>query len=251
MATSVLLACGLNESSANNFIFIPEDSDIDGSFLISCILTQRIKAADAGTIVLCFHHYFEHYCGAGMRLGANLNLATTKGQLKVIEPLKTIDSDLFAAPLLCDGSPSDKLETLWQQLTEQVTELAATKKSLTIIVDDLSALITFGASENLVIQFCYRLQEELARKLGVSIIVKLSTANLFVHLANNLELIADTVIRVNKLPSGNFRSVDGRLVCERMPSIRRNLEKTKKEMLYKVNDRNVKIFAPGEVGVNI
>lgn len=251
MATSVLLACGLNEPNTGNFIFIPEDSDIDGSFLISCILTQRIKAVDSSTVCLCFHHYFEHYCGAGMRLGANLNLATTKGQLKVIEPLKTIESDLFSASLLSEGSASEKLETLWRQLIGQVETLSATKKSLTIIIDDLSALITFGASENLLIQFCYRLQAELARKKGVSIIVKLNTANLFEHLANNLELIADMVIRVNKLPSGNFRSVDGRLVCERMPSITRNSEKTNKEMLYKVNDRNVKIFAPGEIGVNI
>lgn len=256
MATSVLLACGLNEQKLSNFTFIPEHSGIDGSFLISCILAQRFKVPDSGTILLCLHQNFEHYCGAGMRLGSNLNVAATKGQLKVIEPLKDIGENLFLSKYLQSSiSMANKLESLWMQLNEQVDALKLTgKKHLTIIIDDLSALISLDmATENLIIQFCYRLMNEFSLDKKVAIIVKLNTADIFENIASNLELIADIIIRVNRLTSGNFREVDGRLICERMAAKNgHESEKSlKKEMLYKVNDRNVKIFVPGEVGVNI
>lgn len=248
MATSVLLACGLNEQRFPKYTFLREDTNVDGSFLISCILGQRLKIQNTSTLLLCLHHTYQHYSNAGIRLGFNLGAAIDKGNLHVIEPLNDLAENLFESTYL-HASQETLLNVLWQKLESQITEILSKKKSLTIIIDDLSTLINLGASELMVLQFCRQLLNTATKVDAaheISIVTKLNTANLYEHLCSNLEDLADTEIQINKLKSGNFKEVDGRLIV-----IKANARNTPKSMLYKVNERNVKIFAPGEVGIKI
>lgn len=248
MATSVLLACGLNEQQLPKFTFLREDTDVDGSFLVTCIVGQRLKIQSSGTILVCLHHTKEHYSNAGIRLGFNLNSAIDKGNLVVIEPLSDLAEHLFDSPYL-SASQENILNYMWSTIDVQINALLAKKTSLTLVIDDISALVNIGATENLVVRFCRRLLQLTDGIRNLSICVKLNTSPLYEYLANNLEDMADTEIQIVKLKSGNFKEVDGKLI-----SIKRDAITTLpilKSMLFKVNERNVKIFAPGEVGIKI
>lgn len=258
MATSVLLACGLNEQQLPPFTYIREETDVDASFLITCILGQRTKIPNTTTILLSLHHALQHYTLSGQRLGFNLNAAREKGALLINEPLKEIATLLFDSNVF-QRSADALVLNVWHQLLAQLREEleAKNRKMVTIVVDDLSALMNLGATENHIIILVRQL---VALAAGyyvgrLSVVAKLNTCNLFEVLHNNLESLSDAEIQCNKLKSGNFRQVDGRLVTIRpdksSASVNNVVERTAKTMLYKVNERNVKIFAPGEVGIKV
>lgn len=259
MATSVLLACGLNEQLLPPFNFIREEAGVDASFLVTCILGQRVKIPNTSTILLCVHHTFQHYATSGMRLGFNLNAAREKGSLIVTEPLQDIADRLFASKYLKHAG-EEVVHTVWKQIQGQIAhELDVNnRKSVTLIVDDLSAFINLGATENHLILLVRQLVAMASTNYEgrLSIVIKLNTCNCFEHLANNLETMANAEIQFNKLRSGNFREVDGRMVSIRLAKQQSSNSagadgRTHKAMLYKVNERNVKIYAPGEVGIKL
>lgn len=244
MAASVLLTCNLNEHQLPPFTFIREDTGVDGSFLISSILGQRIKIQSTGTILVCLQNTFQHYSSAGVRLGYNLNMSRDKGTLIAIEPLLDLAENLFASNFL-NACEEELLNTVWLKIEQAVDQLAETKQTLTLIIDNLSGLIDLGVGVNAIVTFCRKLRNYCGEKL--SVVVKVNTSNLYGTVCGGLEDLADTEIRIEKLTSGNFKEVDGRIVCRRRQD--NGFDKNEKLVLYKVNDRNIKIFAPGEVGV--
>ena len=248
MAASVLISCGLNEKNLQKFTFLREDVDVDGSFLISCILGQRIKYQETGTILICFHHAYQHYVSAGQRLGYNLNTSIDKGNLTTIEPLDDIAEKLFTSFFL-HSSKEELLNEFLQSIQSHIVDMfnVKNKKSVTVIIDDISVLINLGVSELQALRFCRKIQSLTEKQFSnLSIVLKVNTCELYERLCSNLEDLADVEIKLVKLKSGNFKEVDGKLVC-----VKKCLNGVEKVMLYKVNERNVKIFAPGEVGIKV
>lgn len=244
MARSVILACNLNEPT--DFTFIRQESDVDGSFLINCILGQIFVTPNTSAILVCLHHTYDHYFNAGKRLNLNLNDARNKGNLAVIDVLKA------TASTLCNfDSAKIKPETIVGDIVadieSKVADLLQVKSSVTVILDDVHSLSHLKANDHLILSLCRRLKrlsETLAPKL--SVVIKLHNSNLYECMANNISLLAKSEIQVNKLTSGFSKEVDGRLVIKRGNGL--DIEKT---VLYKVNDRNIVIMQPGEPGLNI
>lgn len=244
MARSVILACNLNEPT--DFTFIRQEADVDGSFLINCILGQTFVTPNQSAILVCLHHTYDHYVNAGKRLNFNLNDARNKGNLVVIDVLKDV------ARTLCNlDSPKIKPQSVVSDIVSdvesKVTDLLQVKSSVTVIFDDVHSLSHLKANDHLILSLCRRLKrfgETLAPK--VSVIVKMHNSNLYECLANNISLLAESEIQVNRLASGYSKEVDGRLVVKRG-----NGFESEKTVLYKVNDRNIVIMQPGEPGLNI
>lgn len=250
MAASLLVSCNLNEQKLPHIVFLREDIGVDGSFVISSLLGQRLKIQNTGTILVCLQNSFEHYSSAGIRLGYNLSTCRDKGGLIVIEPLLDLAENLSASNYL-SGSGEKILESFWKEIEQAVTRCGApstvNKETITLIIDNLSCLIDLGVDENRIVELCRELCNYSNELL--SIVVKVNTCQLYETLCCNLEDIAETEIKIVKLKSGNFKEVDGRIVCSRRAE--NGYEKTEKTVLYKVNDRNIKIFAPGEVGTKV
>lgn len=253
MATSLLLACDLNESKLPPFVLVQEDCGIDGSFLVSSILGQRLKVQNTGTVLVCLHHSVQHYVGAGTRLGFNLNMARDKGTLIVVDVLEDLSNDQsFTSKYLQQSS----LTTLMTQIEESVEKLLSTKQSCTVVIDNVAALIDLNGNADAVQRFCNQLvawatttatNTTTAADNRISIVLKFNTSNLYPHIVNNLEDFAVSHVHFVRLPSGNFKEVDGKIVYrKRAPN---GYDSIEKQLLYKVNDRNVKIFLPGEIGV--
>lgn len=244
MATSLLLACDLNETKLPPFVLVQEDCGVDGSFLVSSILGQRLKVQNTGTVLVCLHHTVQHYAGAGMRLGFNLNTARDKGSLAVVDVLENVNRDLFASKYL----EKSALTVLLTDIECLVDTLLTSKQSCTVIIDNVAALLELNQSADSLMRFCHRLIAlAAADSQRLSIVIKFNTSNLYPHIVNNLEDLAASHVHLVRLPSGNFKEVDGKIVYrKRAPN---GYENSEKHLLYKVNDRNVKIFLPGEIGV--
>ncbi|XP_055379533.1 elongator complex protein 6 [Condylostylus longicornis] len=259
MAASLLLACGLNEQKLPSAIHLSEESDIDGSFLISSILGQRLRIQNSGVILICLQQNYQHYMNAGIRLGYNLNMFNGKN-LYVHEPILDIIKSNF-----CENStaPSSEIndsifsDEIFKFIEKIIKEKFIEKTSITIILDNLSILMNMGESYRSILKFYENLKEFIENIMNestksITLLTKLNNCDLFNVLDNNLIRMSDLHIRVVKLKSGAFKEVDGKLIITKDEIIEFcQINKNEKNILYKVNDKNIKIFNPGEVGIKI
>lgn len=244
MARSVILACNLNELT--DFMFIRQESEVDGSFLINCILGQTFLTPNTSAILVCLHHTYDHYCSAGKRLNFNLNDAQNKGNLVVIDVIKDMATELCKfGPFKIQ--PENMVNDILNDIETKVAMLLKERSFVNVILDDVHTLSHLKANDHLIMGLCRRLKklsETLTPQL--SVIIKLHNSNLYDVLANNISNLAQSEIQVNKLTSGYSKEVDGRLVVKK-----KNGFDGEKTVLYKVNERNIVIMQPGEPGLNI
>lgn len=252
MAASLLIACGLNEAKLPPFIHISEESNMDGGFLISSILGQRLRTPHVTTMLVGLQHGYQHYLNAGMRLGYNLTLFMNK-KFFIIDALKSIQVKQWKSMWLTEGDAM--ANKLIEFLSERLTAAASNEPSgtcLTFVIDNLSIFLNFGFTPEGVLRLCQDLHAMTAEYPGLTIVTKLSTSDVHPVLDNNIAKLADVHLRVKQLKSGAFKEVDGKLsVVRETTDGCYELMEQQKEILYKVNERNVKIFNPGEVGVKV
>lgn len=250
MAASILFACGLNEKKLPAFVHISEDSDIDGSFLVSSILGQRLRISNAGTLLVCLQHNYQHYFNAGMRMGYNCNIFQGK-TFGVIDSLSHIAKDFLSSKWL--RKEICITDFLLEDIKEQIcSSYLKSRIHTTVIIDNLSILYNLGASKEDVQKFCHGLSNLSETSENLTIITKMSNCDIYNVDDNNIAKLSSLHIRVVKLKSGVFREVDGKLLIKKLMEEPDNIYEYKfssKEVLYKVNDRNVKIFNPGEIGL--
>lgn len=245
MSTSVLQACDLNDQKLPKFVLLQEHHGADGSFLITSILGQCLKHQQNGVILICLHHISQHYSNAGIRLGFNMSMAIEKGRLNLIDPLFDIGSNPLSSKYLTE-TKSNVLESLLNEIKEFAETQLQSKERITIIIDNIAALINLGFSKNLILRFSHRLIEFNDENDRISLIVKVNLANLNEEIVASLEDYATSNILISKLKSGDFSEVDGRIIYKKRGD---NFKYSSKTILYKITDRNVKVFQPGEIGI--
>lgn len=243
MSTSVLLACELHEQKLPNFVLIRENIGADGSFMIVSILGQCLKYPNNAVVFVCMHHTSQHYTNSAARLGFNMNMAKEKGKIVILEPLSDIGKQLFESSYVKD-SKTNTLNNLFNEIKENIEQQLQVKENVTIVIDSLTTFIDLGFEKNLIVRFCNKLIELASSR--VSIVLKINVCSLFDDVVNKIEDYADSVITVSKLKSGEFQEVDGQIVYEKRSEL---CDHTTKTILYKVGDKNIKIFQPGEIGM--
>lgn len=247
MAQPVLAACAVHSEPLPRLTLIKQDSGVDGSFLIAAILGRCLKTSkDNHVLLVVTHHTYHHYSSACMKIGFNLGPARDSGQLEIFD---------VGAELYCkypDSYPS------LNAIKERVEVFLQTHPKATIFMDDLSYFLNFDHSEAQLIDFVEKLADQTNDndQRQHSLVIKLNTADLRPTLCANLDDMAQTEIRLERLASGQFREVDGRLIVRCYPTEKdggdQGLMRVKvvnNSMLYKVNERNVKVFVPGEFGI--
>lgn len=241
MAQPVLAACGLHGmDSLPPLTLLKQDSGVDGSFLIASILGHRLRSSRQNHVLLvATQHTYHHYSSACMKLGFMLGPARDSGQLQILD----VAAELFRNYSTCS---SPNLDDIIRQIRSFVDE----HPNATIMMDDLSYFLNFGYSESELIDFVEQLVTDSA-----SFVLKVNTADLYGTFCANLDDLAQTEIRLARLASGQFKEVDGRLTVSRFQSGKEakqqlmEVKKEEKSVLYKVNERNIKVFVPGEVGI--
>ncbi|XP_055696646.1 uncharacterized protein LOC129797829 isoform X1 [Lutzomyia longipalpis] len=241
MSASVLLSCGLSEKSLVPSIFIGECSGVDGSFLVSCLLGHQFKHRNTGMLLVCLHNSFNHYIEAGLKLGYNLSNAKERKNLLVHNLISSLPEMMQSGVNVAEKCLQDILSDL--ELLMQAHE------HTTVLIDDISVLLNVGVSENVVLNFCQELQKLTVWHPRVTVVTKMNCANIHTILFNHLFDLASTRITVKPLESGNFHDVDGKLIISHKNE-EMELSEKEKSVLYHVNERNVKIFLPGEYSVS-
>lgn len=244
MSTSVLLACDLNEPKLPQFVLIREQSGADASFFIVSLIGSCLKHQQNGVVLVCLHHIGQHYISAAARLGVNIGAARDKDRIAFIEPLADIGQNFLASPYVCE--PEGKVfDSLFQSVKENAERQLATKQHVTIVIDNVVMLIDLGYTVHAVRRLCHRLID-----IGndrISLVLKINTSNLYMNLIRSIEDYAAADYHVAKMNSGEFHEVDGKIIYKKRCD---SLEKhTIKTILYKVSDKNIRIFQPGEIGV--
>lgn len=244
MSTSVLLACELNEQKLPKFVLIQEQCGADASFFIVSLIGSCLKHQQNGVILVCMHHIGQHYISAAARLGINMSAAREKNRIAFVEPLADIGQKSLTSHYLCE--PEEKvLDTLYQTIIEGADQQLASKEHATIVIDNVAMLIDLGYTMQAIRRFCHRLVHMQNER--ISIVLKINTSNLYVDLIRSIEDYAVSDYVVAKMKSGDFHEVDGKILYKKRCD---NFKKhTTKTILYKVSDKNIKIFQPGEVGV--
>lgn len=233
-------ACGFTEP--RKFILIKETHDIDGSFLISSLIGQRLRQQSAGIVLVCCQQTLKYYDTCGKKLGYNLTMSTSKKCIQVIEPLRT----------MTDLEPDALMETLLSEVHDKVTALETDgKKNIAIIIDDLAFFTNLGCSERSLIKAGLRLHELTQTNVVTSVALKIGLSDFHSNLTNNLEDVADVILTLEGLRSGNFRDVDGKLIIKKVNSGNEAEPESERNLLYFVGDHNVKLTAPGEFGLKV
>lgn len=243
MSTSVLLACELNERKLPPFVLIQEANGADASFLIASLIGSCLKYQQNGVILLCLHHISHHYTNAVARLGMNIGMARDKGRLIISEPLADIGENWLSSKYLTEPKLS-VLESVLQNIKQDAEKQLTDKDNVTVIIDNIAVFIDLGYSKQSVLQFCHKLINLASER--ISIVLKINTSNLYEDFIVSLEDYANSNYLVTKMKSGEFLEVDGKIIFKKRSDF---LNVNTKTILYKVGDKNIKIFQPGEVGV--
>lgn len=243
MSSGVLLACDLNGKKVPKFLLIGEDIGADGSFMVLSLLGNCLKYQENGIVLVCLHHTNQHYLNAGARLGVNMTMAIEKGRIEILEPLTDVGKQFLSSKYLAEPN-SDQLEAFLAEINASVEKQLETKENVTIIIDNVSTLHDFGYETGLLTQFCHKLVEMANER--ISVVIKVNICSLYETIMSSIEDYADSTILISKLKSGEFQEVDGKIDYKKRLA---NCTHSSKSILYKINDRNIKVFQPGEVGV--
>lgn len=234
-------ACGFTEP--RKFIILNENADVDGSFVISSLIGQRLRLQNSGIVLVCCCQSFKYYEACGKKLGFNLSMSVNKKSLLPLEPLRDV----------INFSPTHILDHLYEEICEKITFMKNSgTKNMSIIIDDLTFFTNLTCTEKQIISFGLKLHELATAHEQLSLIIKIGLADLHQYLTNNLEDFADVSITIEKLKSGDFRDVDGKLKIKKVKSEDGiSTIESERNLLYYIGDHNVKLLAPGEIGLKI
>lgn len=235
------------------------DAKTDGSFLVHHFLSFYLKA-NCKVCFVALVQSFSHYNIVGQKLGVSLTAARERGQLVVLEGLKSA-VDVFFRPreephplqFLREASAGDlqPLYTFVRDALEPVDGGEAAWRCPVLLVDDLSVLLSLGAGPVAVLDFVHYCRATVCREWKGNIVA-------LVHdrgdaedeesdvLLNGLSHQSHLILRAEGLATGFCKDVHGQLKIlwrrPLQPTAHRDRSLTYQ---YKIQDKSVSFFAKG------
>ncbi|NWI90425.1 ELP6 protein, partial [Pitta sordida] len=235
------------------------DSRTDGSFLVHHFLSFYLRAGCKVCFVALLQS-FSHYSVVAQKLGTNLTAAKERGQLVFLEGLKSCLELLFGeeeeagepSPLrFLRGSPSD-LRGLFDFVRVSLTPAAGDPwRGPVLLVDDLSVLLSLGATPVAVLDFIHYCRVSLCSHLQGNIVV-LVHSNEDSEDEDNELLVSSLchhshlILWAEGLATGFCKDVHGQIrIIKRLSLQRAGEQDVTQTYQYKIQDRNVTFFARG------
>merc|ERR1711874_537152 len=184
-----------------------------------------------------------HYHSVGMKLGNNLVKLQEQGRLIFYEGLKKLLASSMSSDTSFNfireetGSTTDDLKPLYDDLKE----LIAAHRPSVVVLDNVSVLLHLGASVTDVHHFLLQLLRQVADTADLVIKVE-SCDDRGTRLSNLLYHVSSLNVSVSSLKTGQSRDVSG---CFRVEEMERCGDFSCRDFQFWVEDRNVKVFAPG------
>ncbi|KAG8316904.1 elongator complex protein 6 [Homalodisca vitripennis] len=247
MANEVCTSLGLTgKDLSGKLVQIVEQHGSDVSFMAGILMWNAYKS-DTAVCLLALHNSGVHYQNVTKKLGFNLKTAVENKTAVVVDPFDMYveKSGDFSST---DFSNEHNLKRLFFDVKEALDSLPGKK---CLVVDDLSDLLCLGADVTLAVtflQYCRALQET---DQGLALVVgshysdeskdQKLLANLVAHLADYRMTIAGLKTGFSTSVTGSVEIVDD---LEDDQSVNKLFH-------FKLTDRQVRVFAPGTVGIRI
>lgn len=256
MAQNINTKLEFDKEIENRFIFIKEEHGIDASFLVASLM-QNALHLDSGLCLLSVHNSSNHYQYVGNKLGFNLQESQESGHAHVVDVMKYIiqslngEADNSKTDFLSKNPDQECLKKLYSIVETSVTKLKEQHGCVYLVIDNISDLLSIGHCAKDIISFVYYCRELLFITHELVLVVCAHNsendkdANL---ICNALMHAADYKIKVSGLITGFSPNVTGKIEAERR-DLCQEYWTEKKEFLYKLSDRQIKLFAPGSVTI--
>lgn len=274
MTDAVCSALGIDRVDLRGKLtLIEEQHGSDANFLVNTFISSSLQKSQ-GICLILFHNNFGHYHNIGMKLGYNLNVLRERGQVSVLEPMKLIRRNIHdlghdsvdAANVEFDETDSDDISglsvmergptivrKLIEPLKRKISDLLKNQDSVMVIIDDLSHLFDLQMNIRDVWFFVRYIRSfvEFEQSLSMCILTHTYKADPDSCqpdlIAVGLKHIAQLIIVVEPLSTGLAKDVSGKMnVRWKMDSIRTKYNWPEKlSYLFKLLDRQVKVFPPG------
>ncbi|XP_052665105.1 elongator complex protein 6 isoform X1 [Harpia harpyja] len=236
------------------------DTRTDGSFLVHHFLSFYLRAGCKVCFVALLQS-FSHYNIVAQKLGVSLTAAKERGQLVFLEGLKSCLDLLFGEEEKQSGQPSplqfisesaSDLKALFDFVRTSLTPAGSDSwKGPVLLVDDLSVLLSLGATPVAVLDFIHYCRVTVCYQLKGNIVV-------LVHsnedsedeenelIVNSLCHHSDLILWVEGLATGFCKDVHGQIKIIRRVSLELTAEQDLVQIYqYKIQDKNVTFFARG------
>ncbi|XP_011311022.1 elongator complex protein 6 [Fopius arisanus] len=277
MTDTVRRALGIDQVDLRGrMVMIEEQHGSDANFLVNTLLSHALEKGQGICLVL-FHNTFGHYHNVGMKLGYNLNVLRERGEVTVLEPMKTFlqnieelghDAVDASTPELSEDfrkilkdnviPDATKLDVhlvrhLFVALKTKYLEAAKVRESVTVIIDDLSHLFDFNLSLTDVWTYVRYLRSLMQFQPKMSVCIMTHTYRTNADscqpdiIVIGLRRMAHLNVMVEPLSTGHANDISGKLtVIWTVASIRKKYHWPERmTYLYKLMDRQIKVFTPG------
>ncbi|XP_074700841.1 elongator complex protein 6 isoform X1 [Strix aluco] len=235
------------------------DTRTDGSFLVHHFLSFYLRAGCKVCFVALLQS-FSHYNIVAQKLGVSLTAAKERGQLIFLEGLKSCLDLLFGeeeqsgqpSPLQFLSEGASDLKALFDFVRTSLTPAGSDSwKGPVLLVDDLSVLLSLGATPVAVLDFIHYCRVVVCSQLKGNIVVLVHSnedsedeENELV--VNSLCHHSDLILWVEGLATGFCKDVHGQIKIIRRVSLELTAEKDLVQVYqYKIQDKNVTFFARG------
>ncbi|RNA15925.1 elongator complex 6 [Brachionus plicatilis] len=206
------------------------DSSTDGSFFIHYILSHSIRS-NVKTIFVTLSQTLGHYKGVQAKLGNSTSLSTSLSERSLVH------YDLLSkiSQAYVEGK-SDQIK-IFDDLVDKVAAVVQQKdEDFILIIDDLCLACLNGVSEKALFGFLAKIQS-LSDKLCLVVYAQSMLATR--DFINDLIYMSDLYFKIENLSTGYSKEIDGQMSVFRMNE---DLNLRPQKYLYKVNERNVKLF---------
>ncbi|XP_050164151.1 elongator complex protein 6 isoform X2 [Myiozetetes cayanensis] len=236
------------------------DTRTDGSFLVHHFLSFYLRAGCKVCFVALLQS-FSHYSIVAQKLGVNLTAAKERGQLVFLEGLKSCLDLVFGeeeeqpgqpSPLRFLSESSSDLRALFDFVR---TSLSAPDsgawKGPVLLVDDLSVLLSLGATPVAVLDFIHYCRVCLCSQLQGNVVVLVHSSEDSEDEENELVVNSlchhsDLILWAEGLATGFCKDVHGQIKIIQRVSLQQAGEQDVVQIYqYKIQDRNVTFFARG------
>lgn len=245
----------IDKDLSGKLLQIVEEHGTSASFVVGSLMWNASRT-NTSILLLALHNSLAHHHNVTKKLGFNLKGAIDNKSAVVFEPVAAFCEKFVKSGEMANGNfdvidhfLGGEMTTMFEDVKNTLS-LMSGKKCL--VIDDLGILMNMGIGLAHVITFlqcCRKLQES---DKDISLIVSSHvTENCEDHrlLADFISHIADLRVTVSPLRTGFSTNVTGTM--EVVDNLERAFGTTSEKRVYhfKLTDRQIKVFAPGTVGI--
>eukprot|EP00090_Calanus_glacialis_P015899 TRINITY_DN25013_c0_g1_i1.p1 TRINITY_DN25013_c0_g1~~TRINITY_DN25013_c0_g1_i1.p1 ORF type:complete len:244 (-),score=84.27 TRINITY_DN25013_c0_g1_i1:67-798(-) len=233
------LSSSLGSSEESKTVTVDELAPDKAGFVLHHFISRWLKNGHK-VVIVGLEHSFGHYHSVGIKLGYNLLKLREKGQVVFYEGLKKIlDSSLAdSSTFQVDDTGLSSLKPLYLEISSLITD------NTLVILDQVSILTCLGFTTPSIYAFCHYLMSMMASMDTCQLVMRLDQAGgRSVQLVRLLQQLSRLNLTVAGLQTGQSRDVSGVLTMQdRGAEGQKGGQRT---FQFRVEDKNVKIFAPG------